>query len=272
MIGVILIATSKRYYGEMALQLAISLRLSMPSIKIACISDGVIKSVPGWDRYIDTVIDVPKGSNPFELKTRLYKLTPFKETLYIDADSVLLADHDLESLLSPLKGAELAMIEYSQLKRDSGKVMIWAKASDLYDHYDLSNDFPVYNSSFIYFRKSRNNSAFFKAANKAYLNPCNKVRPVGKYYPDEVAFGAASSQLAHYADATLNMWCYFPFKDWYSFKSVQDVRDNYPFISLASSKVPRWMEVLYNGTTSQNARAAKLSQYPFDVKKKEAWN
>jgi hypothetical protein len=86
--GIITIAIGKRYINQ-AKYLALSCMLHVPHIPRAVVTDGgsALRS------FYDHVIPYNSGlGNPFETKTRLPLYTPFVQTLYIDADSLVIAD------------------------------------------------------------------------------------------------------------------------------------------------------------------------------------
>ncbi|GAB6392368.1 MAG: hypothetical protein TREAZ_0686 [Treponematales bacterium] len=88
--GVITIAIGKKY-ADNAKYLALSAMLHAPHLHRAVITDcpKIVES------YYDFVIPFDGDAmNPFALKTRVYRYTPFEQTLYLDADSLIMQNID----------------------------------------------------------------------------------------------------------------------------------------------------------------------------------
>lgn len=82
--GLITVAIGKKYVTQ-AKYLALSCMINSSSTLRAVITDfpDLLSS------YYDIVINWEKDDDPFSIKTRLYDLTPFDETLFLDADSLV---------------------------------------------------------------------------------------------------------------------------------------------------------------------------------------
>jgi hypothetical protein len=92
MFGIITIAQGEKRYTDMAKMLALSLIYTNPDIKRAVISDAPEDEFKGlYDIYIPYNEDFGKG-----LSQKLYldKYTPFDETLFIDADCLVIDSLD----------------------------------------------------------------------------------------------------------------------------------------------------------------------------------
>lgn len=85
--GVVYVAYGERARAQAQESIA-SVRVHAPSLAVAVVSDTALL---GADIQIQQA-DVDKGARA--LKTRMYELSPFAETLYLDADTVLLASPD----------------------------------------------------------------------------------------------------------------------------------------------------------------------------------
>jgi hypothetical protein len=88
--GIITIAIGEKY-AKQAKSLACSCMLHSPWTIRAVITDRTELLAP----YYDIIIPYKAGyGQPFSLKTQLYKFSPFNETAYIDADSLLISELD----------------------------------------------------------------------------------------------------------------------------------------------------------------------------------
>jgi hypothetical protein len=94
--GLITIAIGKKYVSQ-AKHLAYSCMLHAPHIARAVVTD----APELLEDFYDTVIPHnPDLGDPFTVKTRLHLYTPFDETLYVDADSLVV--HTIDSYWSYL--------------------------------------------------------------------------------------------------------------------------------------------------------------------------
>lgn len=203
--GILLIALGK-HYNKLAYNMSKSIK-RFSDIPVACITDETdVNILSAFDNIITPKLcDYMEGYsfNPFFLKTRIYDLTPFDHTIYLDVDGLVLKD------LTPLfnhkfKIQEVAKYTYATSNECQ---MVWVnkadrKLTDLYDAYKLPHDreYPEYNSSIIVFNKSKKNEKYFKQAQKNYFDRRLPFKPIGGLYPDELAWNLASAQLNHYSD------------------------------------------------------------------------
>jgi hypothetical protein len=96
--GILTLALGAKYAAQ-AQYLALSCVLNSPHTLRAVITDRPETLTP----YYDLVIPCREEfGHPFRVKTRLNRYTPFENTLYIDADSLVF--HPLDSLFTALNG------------------------------------------------------------------------------------------------------------------------------------------------------------------------
>ena len=204
--GILLIALGK-HYSKLAFNMAKSIK-QYNDISISCITDETESFLlTEYDNIIRPQLsDYLEGymKNPFYLKTKIYDLTPYEHTIYLDVDGIALKD------LSPLfaykfKIQEVAKYNYST---SDDCQMVWVnkigkKLTDLYDAYELPHerDYPEYNSSIIIFNKSIKNEKYFTKARENYLDRRLPFKPIGGMYPDELAWNLTSAQLQQYSEA-----------------------------------------------------------------------
>jgi hypothetical protein len=92
--GVCIIALGYELYGTSALNLAISLKIHEPNLKIALLCEpSSIKHLNEKElSYFDYLINVPpkefENKNYFRVKLLLNELSPFQKTIYLDADNI----------------------------------------------------------------------------------------------------------------------------------------------------------------------------------------
>ena len=143
--GIITIAQGKQKYIDMAVYLAMSLKLYCPHIKRAVVTDRP-KSV--LNEYYDIIIPVnPSYGMGYVQKLKVYEYSPFENTLFIDADCLVV--RSVEPIFEHFKKSEMSV--YGN-KDTSGKFF------DV-DFNILSKEFSVkymirFNGGIYYFKKS----------------------------------------------------------------------------------------------------------------------
>ncbi len=206
--GIVIIALESVFYFNLALNLAKSIKRHHRGLKIALISDKFTD--PIFDHIIKPEFAHHSENmkfNPFRLKTFIYDYTPFEETLYLDADNLCIKP--LGTLLKELEGKTFVIHEvkrWDKTNRDRCK-MVWTdkaghKLVDLTNAYGISEDnvYPEYNSSFVYFTKSARNKKYFDLVKALYMDRRITYKDIGTHYPDELAFGLASTILKQYSE------------------------------------------------------------------------
>lgn len=256
-IGVCIIATQKRSYGEMAFNLAVSLK-AVYDVPISVISDGQIEKILRYDQWIDSVIPAP-DLNPFEIKVNMWDLSPYEKTLYIDADS-LYTGTDLKGFLETINRHGFLIGEYKRWEKgEVPKKYTWAKFPEIWKHYRMKPDmlFAECNSSMFFFDRSKANEKLFRAVKDAYASPVKVNKTAGGHFPDEVAWGVGCGKSRRFSSIPGWMPCYF---NWHSNKRPE----HYDFISMAGKHQPKQLITAYNRTMCRNAVEFGLHKYRFN--------
>lgn len=266
MINIVTIAVNKRAYGEMAFNLAVSLKCFFPDSKITVISDGRVERIPHFEKVIDSIVKVPEGQNAFELKTRLNLLTPYEKTLYIDADSIFIADPIL--LFHSLNKIKFAAMEYRRHEFDSVTNPVWAKVPEIFSHYNLGEGvlYPEYNSSVLYWEKSDKTDLLFETANNVYHSPpCKLLMNVGGSFPDEIAFGVASAKTGVYSE--IPYW-----EPAFLQTELQgnpiNLKDSFSLLTMAGGESLAYSKREYDSTIQKAAKILGLPHFKFEAKNK----
>jgi len=174
---VLTIAIGKKEYGQMAFNLAVTLK-KHSDLPISVITDGnALKGIPEADMWVFDQIIHTTETNPFKLKCYLNELTPYPYTIFVDADCLFLSEPTVKTSL------HIESID---------EPLYWAKAQDIKDHYGV--DIKGINTSLIAWKSNKTNDKFFKHVQKAYDNPMPKYKHIGGYYPDEIPFAVAASK------------------------------------------------------------------------------
>lgn len=232
--GILLIALGRKY-NELAYNLTKSIKQHNPELQIAVITDSTDSEfLNAFDKVI-----IPKACdyvedysfNPFKLKTFIYDYSPFDKTIYLDVDAVCLKP--IDDLFCKFKIQEVG--RYSKETANKSDCVWFKNLEDIFELYNLSNDYPEYNSSFVAFEKSKENAEYFDFVKMLYADRRFEYTKIGKNYPDEMAFGLASSLFNHYSETPEEI----PICFWWSNKKLDlpDIKAKYYFIGFAGGFV-----------------------------------
>ncbi len=192
--GIVLIATGVPEYGCMAAALAASIRAT-EYISITLFHDGNALArlteaerglfnsiIPLQDRYI------MNGAKllPFKPKVYLNKLSPYKQTLYLDVDMAWNPAKKASDLIKSLHGRDFVTIceGYNNANK---RYQTWANIDDIKRAYGVT-DIPQTRTELIYFEKSDVSNAIFEKAVNVFLKPIVNFSTYGSHTPDELAF------------------------------------------------------------------------------------
>jgi len=140
-------------------------------------------------------------------KTRLYDLSPYQKTMYLDVDMAWLPRKTASEAMDSLSGVPFAMQSegyfdaVNNVLKSTGFYHFWA------DHYDIIEEYPavkekgrlnMLRSEMIYFEKSTETKKLFALVKKIYDSPKTRTVAIGGAVPDEYAFNIATSTLGIY--------------------------------------------------------------------------
>ena len=254
--GIVIIALGKRAYKDLAYNCALTIRASFPDANICLITDRppTFEDEPMYSKVILT-----EESNPFLLKTKVYQLSPYKTTLYLDADTVFNHFHfSIKSLLEAPISGDVEMMEFyrvsSQDQADTDSQFHWAGMGALYKKTG-AKEIPVLYSGGFRFEKSKPAGAFFREATKQYggYPPRHTVQGT---YPDELAFCVAGAK---------KQTVFGPFSIFYPTDGTCKNREilGYPFYTLPGGGHTTEQKRLYNAYVKRAAQAYGGHSYPF---------
>lgn len=215
--GIVLVAFGAPAYGCLAFNMALSLKVHSPEVKIHLLYEesairylqdkhfkcfDSLQVINQGDLYIDSSLD------PGRFKSRLYKYLPFDNNLYLDSDGCALKQ--IEPLITRClqKGVPfLTQVSDWHTIQQGREIpnMIWAWADDIWPHYKLLPDMrlPATNSSFLFIKKSAISERIYHEMQNAYENalPVEKLRyKWGGGQPDELALNVACAKLRYNPD------------------------------------------------------------------------
>lgn len=194
--GVLLCALGHVNYYRMAAVLAASIKVNEPDLSIHLVTNNTI--APGHEKLFDSV-QCPEekwyihDGRPHYIKAKLfmYEMSPFAETIFLDADQIMIRRRKLLPVFNSLED-----INFTMSNTGIAGGSIWADISEVKILYGNGKkvEFWNYHSEFVYFKKDKEVARYFKAAQKVYND--NKIisahRFAGANMADELAFQAAS--------------------------------------------------------------------------------
>lgn len=262
--GIIIIAIYSDFYLNLAINLAKSIRKYHKSLAITIITD---KDVKGFDTIKPQMQHyMEKGAvNPFRLKTFIYDYSPYDTTLYLDADNLCLKP--LDGLFKKVEGVEFQLHEVKRWGKENRHKckMVWldkmgVPLGDFQEKYGCADAvYPEYNSSFIFFKKSPKNKEYFDLVKIAYMDRKTDFRPIGKYYPDELAYGISSAALGHYSSIEHFKPIYHKWEDNKKGGGVNltRIKENYWFLGMAGGYHTSGLTGIYQRLTKTRFNSRK---------------
>lgn len=238
--GILLLAAGNEMYAKMAVVCAASIKKKNPEIPIAILhSKKILDKLSKRQRDLfDQTIEVDihkRGANytVMEIKTRLYELSPFDNTLFLDADTIVCPSSSIALYFDELKYLDFVPFNsgYNDDKVETDESYpVWAMPEALRKIYGIGSDIkiPRINSGFLSFRKTKKAKQIFELANQVFHDK-NKFQEWRGEKPDEVCFNVACAVL----DYELHQYPFEPVFLYFKHKerSREYVIDNYPMMS-----------------------------------------
>ena len=196
--GVVLIACGHYTYGNWAYNLSMGLKQTDSNTKITLLWKGNAKQQ--LERYIsifDQVIEINDEyitrnglESILRSKVCLYDLSPYDETIFIDADVMWFPNKPISQLFDQLKDVEITIGNRGKTDLSTDPRLIWSKPEEMRAIY---GNVEIYNlsSEFIYFKKTDKVKEFFDIAKQAFDNPGVEYTRFAGGVADELAFQIA---------------------------------------------------------------------------------
>jgi hypothetical protein len=211
--GILLIGLGHPQYGNMAANLASSIRFMDKDVKIHLVhTAGSITHFSHKHRALfSSMQECPpeyytkNGKNVYlKAKTCVYELSPYDQTLFLDADMIWFSDRthkNASRILDELQDVSLTFQNrgYCDLRDENLKedFIYWCNIKEVKDKYfadgftENNGRFYHLHSEFIYFNRSEANRKFFALAREIFDKPKVKAADFDGDIPDELAFDIA---------------------------------------------------------------------------------
>ena len=270
--GILIIAAGHPYYGKMAAALAATIKCkSTVSIHLAY-AGSALKYLSGAELALfGSMAPIPgqfytfNGQQRFiKAKMYLYELSPFLETIFLDADMAMVKDP--LPLFDELKEYDITFSNHGS----DGTQSIWADIEKVKETYQVQQEkFYSLHSEFIFFKKTKVARKFFTTAQHLY----EKLK-----VPATTFAGAIPDELPPILACMLTKL--YPHKDYYRpvfwqnsekrMLHIYEIAREYYGYSMGSHTSPRHSISLYN--TSVSAAYRKLGlQHAYTWKQKKSF-
>lgn len=192
-------ATLNQIYGRFASNLLTTIKAVEPECQVALVYDdaGISHLLPAQlDRFDYLIPATVKG---FGGKLALDLITPFDQTIVLDADMAWMPKHPPSTLFANLEGFDFTAITEGKVDLETGeqdfngKYFLWADFEEILSVYKLTTGTMYqFRSEMMYFEKTARVKKMFAKARKIYEQPRLKtLKRFGTQVPDELPLNIA---------------------------------------------------------------------------------
>jgi hypothetical protein len=283
--GVVIIALGSPHYGKLAANAAASIRYGDKSVKIHLVhSGGSISHLTPAHKSLFTSMSKCPGSfmikdgkvNYIKAKTCAYQLSPFDETLLIDADLLWFGGKPVSILMDELKAVDFAIqsrgVHDFHTGNTRGKYTHWCNVNEARKAYSLSGELYQLSSEVIWFKKCSGTKKLFGKIEQIYNKP--KIKPSVEFagdLPDELAFNIACSIMDVKPRSANEVFVYWDYMDRKNAPTWQSVLSNYYAFSAGGNDMPATAISRYSQMARAHANALRLP-YHFNIYPKRKWD
>lgn len=194
--GILILAAGHPYYGKMAAGLAATLKVADAAIALHLAYAGnALNYLSGQElELFASSSQVPADYYKYKNDTKyikakmfLYDLSPFDETIFLDADIAWLKRSPAE-LFEELKDVDITFANHGS----DGKQSVWCDIDEVKKAYDVEDEkYYGLHSEFVYFKKTDGVRSFFKTAQTVYDDLKVSSTVFAGAIPDELPFAIA---------------------------------------------------------------------------------
>jgi hypothetical protein len=243
--GVILVALGHNNYKKMASVLAASIRVNDPGLPVSIITD----TEPEHAHLFDKVIIIQPDTPYHYYKLKIYDLSPYKKTIYLDVDMVMLPGTHISTLFDDLDGVPFSVMNQQR------EYCIWAEAAEVRRIAGNAHDpMYVYYSEIMYFEKGTEAKKLFKDAQKEVSRKIEH-RAFAGGMADELALilAAMKNGIKPHSDNWRPVFWHFRDKNDAHMQPYQ-LKEKYYAYSIGGNQLPSYVKSTYNN----------LAKYYFD--------
>jgi hypothetical protein len=207
-------------------------------------------------------------------KTHLYDLSPYDETIFLDADTIMLPLKSIADTFVELKDLDFTMENRGRVNLAEIRVTdtyLWATIPDVISAYKFTKGF-LYglHSEFIYFKKNDRVKKYFDTVKQEFSNPHSV--PMAHVFdgdiPDEFAFAMAMIKHEMYPHTCPYIPLYWYLTDNHLGTKMSFVNANFLGYSIGGNKIPETARRNYDRTAAAAFQRLGIRN-PYQVKQKK---
>ena len=281
--GILLIALGSPYYGQLAANLAASIKHTtggrMP-VHLVWAENALSHLTQQKLDLFTSMQECPfeyyhRGEKRVyvKAKTHIYDLTPYTETIFLDVDTIMMSRNTLEQAFNELQPLDFTMECRSRINLAQAappEDYIWAKVSDVKSTFGFEEGF-LYglHSEFIYWKQNEKMAAYFETVKEIFRNPqCPMKHVFDGDIPDEFPFAIAMIKHRMYPHKCPYIPLYWYLTDAKKLgTSTEKIAQNHIGYSVGGNATPAPVRLLYDKMAAAYFSKLKL-QYPYKIKQK----
>lgn len=287
--GIVLIAAGHPLYTHYAYNLALSIRVrSDIPIVLFYQGDGITYLFDDQKAVFSDRFEIPleyyavgDRHEYIKIKTHLYEMTPFDETIFLDADMILSPFKNIEDLFNENKDCNIQFACRGDKKMSEGIHSEWVNLKEVAAIFDIDHWYEL-SSEVIYWKQSEQAQAVFETAKyyyshhgmdrKRWVNgkleiKDNAIMEFAGGIPDEVPFGIALEKCGVKIRSP-----YLPsyWQPYYFTKihSEIDIQKNFYLISTGGATKQTNIERLYNNLCKHYSQQTEKKRVPYQLQEK----
>ena len=277
--GVVMIAVGHPYYAHMACNLAVSLKYYDPDINITLIKqDTTIQYMDEvCKRLFNSFIEVPEhcltgphGYDPFKIKLHLDQLTPYENTLFLDADTVWMTRIKPMELIAELSGREFQMASRGRISTQTGELKSrWVDLAKVHELFGYENVYDL-SSEVLYFEHGSVSTSIFDNARRLYFDTRLQVQDFGGGKADEAYFMLALEEVGYEMNQATYLPSYWEPMYFPKMHSREYIQNNFALLSLGGNQSSSHIKKIYDSLNRHFHFRMGLKRIPYQLINKKS--
>lgn len=255
-----LLALGNQAYGDMALNMVLSIKKVSPNVPVHLVwyGNALAHITPDKAKFFDTIEEIPHPIiekdakiQYFRAKAFLYELSPFYNTLYLDADMLWLRK-PVEEAFELLKDIDFTLANRGGEEIKETTKWLWGNPQDFKAKFQ--SWLPNFHSEFVWFKKTERVKSYFDAVKDVYDNPPIQPKEFAGGLADEYAYTIASVRTGMMPHKVPFIPTYWSFVDRHRGTGLEYICENHYCYSVGGNAYSHRMKEIYDMLVTANAR------------------
>lgn len=193
--GILIFAFGHPQYGRYAYNLAVTIKAVQANARIVIAHDETaVSHLDEYQRSIfDQFIPAPTLVPGCTVKLSAYDLTPFDQTLVLDADMIWLPKKTPDDLFREVEGTDFLAICEGNTDAPSGAYFFWADVEEIRKKYNVTR-IHQWRTEVMYFEKTDRVSDMFADAKKInHKSNLDTIKEFAGGIPDELSINISTA-------------------------------------------------------------------------------